>query len=175
MIINEGSKIPITQFKTLINLKFLFTSLCVIILSLIWLTYENNIFAGLNMVANNVRDKNALNYDSAYKSAWICNIIVLIIFSVFLFTDLFIQILGFTYNFYKLNAIHLLLKIFEVFLLALYFLDSWNYFGLIYIFIVTQLICSILEIVAISYASCSTFKKYNIIRNNEVKYMNKNN
>ena len=169
MIINEGSKIPITQFKTLINLKFLFTSLCVIILSLIWLTYENNIFAGLNMVAN--KDKE----DSAYNSAWICNFTVLIIFSVFLFVDLFLQILGFTYNFYKLNAIHLLLKIFEVFLLALYFLDSWNYFGLIYIFIVSQLICSVLEITAFFYAYCCTFKKYNIIRNNEVKYMNKNN
>ena len=47
-----------------------------------------------------------------------------------LFFDLVVQIIGITYNFYRLNVINLSLKIFETFLLALFFLDAWHYLNL---------------------------------------------
>ena len=166
MIINEGSKIPRSQFKILIDLKFLFTILSVIVICLLWMTMDNNIFAGLSMTA--INDKKNYKY---YKEAWRYTISFLVIFSIFLFVDLVIQILGLTYNFYKLNIITLSLKILEFFLLAVYFLDSWNYFGLLWIFIVTQFFCTALEITAISFACCCNFKKYNIIKNNEVRHI----
>ena len=107
--------------------------------------------------------------DSDYKKAWKWIFSSLVIFTVFLGFDLGVQITGVTYNFYRLNAINLSLKIFELFLLALFFLDSWNYMILLYIFIFTQLFCTILEIIALIEGFCSTFKKYNKIRNFEVK------
>ena len=162
MIINEGiGDKPTHVYKNLINLKFFFSIICCLILLVIWITYESNIYAGLNMM-------NEYN-DSDYNLGWRWIISTLIIFSFFLFVDLGIQITGTTYNFYKLNAIILSLKIFEVFLLALFFLDCWHYLTLLYIFIFTQFICSIFEIYAIIFNLCSTFKKYNKIRNFEVK------
>ena len=107
--------------------------------------------------------------DSDYKKGYKIIFSSLIVFSVLLFFDLAIQIYGVTYNFYKLNVINLSLKIFETFLLALFFLDSWHYLTLFYIFGFTQLICSSFEIYAIIFSLCSTFKKYNKIRNFEVK------
>ena len=161
MIINEGiGDKPTYVYKNLINLQFLFSILCCLILLVIWCTYYNNIFSGLNMMAE--------IDDSDFKSAWKWIFSSLVIFSVFLFIDLFIQIMGVTYNFYKLNSINLSLKIFEVFLLALFFLDSWHYITLLYIFII-QLICTCFEIYSIIYSLFSTFKKYNKIRNFEVK------
>ena len=162
MIINEGiGDKPTSVYKNLINLKFLFSIICCLILIIIWLTYENNIFTGLSMIAE--------REDDSFKHAWRWTLSSLIIFSVFLFIDLAIQMTGLTYNFYKLNAINISLKIFEVFLLSLFFLDSWHYLNLIYIFIVTQLFCTIFEVYAIIFSVCSTFKKYNKIRNFEVK------
>ena len=162
MIINEGiGDKPTHVYKNLINLKFFFSIICLLLILIIWQTYDNNIFSGLSMLDEY---KNS-NYKYAYK--WVLS--SLILFIVFLAVDLGIQITGVTYNFYKLNAINLSIKIFEVFLLALYFLDSWHYFILVYIFIFTQLICSIFEIYALFFGLCSTFKKYNKIRNFEVK------
>ena len=162
MIINEGiGDKPTSVYKNLINLKFLFSIICCLIIIIIWLTYENNIFTGLSMIAE--------REDDSFKHAWRWTLSSLIIFSVFLFIDLAIQMTGLTYNFYKLNAINISLKIFEVFLLSLFFLDSWHYLNLIYIFIVTQLFCTIFEVYAIIFSVCSTFKKYNKIRNFEVK------
>ena len=162
MILNEGiGDKPTHVYKNLINLKFLFSITCLLIILIIWQTYDNNIFSGLSMLA----EYDKAEYRKAYK--WV--LASLILFIVFLAVDLGIQITGVTYNFYKLNAINLSLKIFEVFLLALYFFDSWHYIILFYIFIFTQLICSIFEIYALVFGLCSTFKKYNKIRNFEVK------
>lgn len=161
MIKNEGiGDKPTYVYKNLINIQFLFSILCCLILLIIWCTYYNNIFAGLNMMAE--------IDDSNFNDAWRIIIPCLIIFSVFLFIDLAIQITGVTYNFYKLNSINISLKIFEVFLLALFFLDSWHYVSLYYILFI-QIICTTLEIYSIIYSLFSTFKKYNKIRNFEVK------
>ena len=166
MIINEGvGKKPIHVYKKLINFKFLFSILCVLLILIIWVSYDSNIFAGLSMVSQIEDDE---DYNFAYKVI----LSSLIIFSVILFFDVVIQISGITYNFYKLNAINLSLKIFETFLLALFFLDAWHYINLYYIFAVTQLPCFIFEIYALLVANFSTFKKYNIIRNKEVKSRN---
>ena len=162
MIINEGiGKKPIHVYKNIINLKFLFSILCVILILIIWITYSSNIFTGLSMIAE--------YQDSEYKKAEKIILASLIVFTVLIFFDLVIQIIGITYNFYRLNAINLSLKIFETFLLALFFLDSWHYLNLFYILAITQLPCFIFEIYALIVAYFSTFKKYNIIRNKEVK------
>jgi hypothetical protein len=162
MLINEGiGDKPTSVYKDLINLKFFFSILCLLLLLIIWLTYDNNIYSGLSMIAE-YNDKN-------YKIAFIRILSCLIIFSFCLGVDLIIQITGLTYNFYKLNALNLSLKIFEVFLLSLFFLDSWHYITLFYILAFTQLICSIFEVYAIIFSLCSTFKKYQKIRNFEVK------
>ena len=152
---------PMHVYKTLINLKFLFSIFCTIIIIIIWITYDSNIYTGLSMVGE--------YNDQDYKKAEKVILAAMIIFTVFLFFDLVFQILGITYNFYRLNAIILSLKIFETFLLALFFLDSWNYVNLYYIMAITQFPCFLIEIFAILVAVFSTFKKYNIIRNKEVK------
>ena len=137
MIINEGiGTKPIQVYKSLINLKFLFSIICVILLLIIWISFDTNIFAGLSMIAQ--------YNDQDYKDAYII-------------------------NFYKLNVINLSLKIFETFLLALFFLDAWHYLNLFFILGITQLPCFIFEIYSLIDARFSTFTKYNIIRNKEVK------
>ena len=165
MIINEGiGTKPIHVFKNLINLKFLFSIICVILLLIIWVTFDTNIFAGLSMIAE--------YDDDDYKYAYKIILSSLIIFTVLLFFDLVVQVCGITYNFYKLNIINLSLKIFETFLLALFFLDAWHYLNLFFILGITQLPCFIFEIYSLIDARFSTFTKYNIIRNKEVKSRN---
>ena len=162
MIINEGiGDKPTRVYKDLINLKFLFSILCCLLILIIWISYDNNIYSGLNMLVE--------YNDDNYKFAWRCIFSCLVIFSFFLFIDLIIQMTGLTYNFYRLNAINISLKIFELFLLLLFFLDSWHYLTLFYIFGFTQLICSSFEIYSIIFSLCSTFKKYNKIRNFLIK------
>ena len=162
MIINEGiGTKPIQVYKSLINLKFLFSIICVILLLIIWISFDTNIFAGLSMIAEYDDD----DYQYAYKII----LSSLIIFTVLLFFDLAVQVCGITYNFYKLNVINLSLKIFETFLLALFFLDAWHYLNLFFILGITQLPCFIFEIYSLIDARFSTFTKYNIIRNKEVK------
>ena len=165
MIINEGiGTKPIQVYKSLINLKFLFSIICVILLLIIWISFDTNIFAGLSMIAEYDDD----DYQYAYKII----LSSLIIFTVLLFFDLVVQVCGITYNFYKLNVINLFLKIFETFLLALFFLDAWHYLNLFFILGITQLPCFIFEIYSLLVARFSTFTKYNIIRNKEVKSRN---
>ena len=165
MIINEGiGTKPIQVYKSLINLKFLFSIICVILLLIIWISFDTNIFAGLSMIAEYDDD----DYQYAYKII----LSSLIIFTVLLFFDLVVQVCGITYNFYKLNVINLSLKIFETFLLALFFLDAWHYLNLFFILGITQLPCFIFEIYSLIDARFSTFTKYNIIRNKEVKSRN---
>ena len=165
MIINEGiGTKPIQVYKSLINLKFLFSIICVILLLIIWISFDTNIFAGLSMIAQ--------YNDQDYKDAYIIILSSLIIFTVLLFFDLVVQVCGITYNFYKLNVINLFLKIFETFLLALFFLDAWHYLNLFFILGITQLPCFIFEIYSLLVARFSTFTKYNIIRNKEVKSRN---
>ena len=107
--------------------------------------------------------------DDDYQYAYKIILSSLIIFTVLLFFDLVVQVCGITYNFYKLNVINLSLKIFETFLLALFFLDAWHYLNLFFILGITQLPCFIFEIYSLIDARFSTFTKYNIIRNKEVK------
>ena len=165
MIINEGiGTKPIHVYKNLINLKFLFSIICVLLILIIWVTFDTNIFAGLSMIAK--------YNDQDYKDAYIIILSSLIIFTVLLFFDLVVQVCGITYNFYKLNVINLFLKIFETFLLALFFLDAWHYLNLFFILGITQLPCFIFEIYSLLVARFSTFTKYNIIRNKEVKSRN---
>ena len=165
MIINEGiGTKPIQVYKNLINLKFLFSIICVILILIIWVTFDTNIFAGLSMIAE--------YDDDDYKYAYKIILSSLIIFTVLLFFDLVVQVCGITYNFYKLNVINLSLKIFETFLLALFFLDAWHYLNLFFILGITQLPCFIFEIYSLIDARFSTFTKYNIIRNKEVKSRN---
>ena len=165
MIINEGiGTKPIHVYKNLINLKFLFSIICVLLILIIWVTFDTNIFAGLSMIAQ--------YNDQDYKDAYIIILSSLIIFTVLLFFDLVVQVCGITYNFYKLNVINLFLKIFETFLLALFFLDEWHYLNLFFILGITQLPCFIFEIYSLLVARFSTFTKYNIIRNKEVKSRN---
>jgi len=165
MIINEGiGTKPIQVYKNLINLKFLFSIICVLLILIIWVTFDTNIFAGLSMIAQ--------YNDQDYKDAYIIILSSLIIFTVLLFFDLVVQVCGITYNFYKLNVINLFLKIFETFLLALFFLDAWHYLNLFFILGITQLPCFIFEIYSLLVARFSTFTKYNIIRNKEVKSRN---
>ena len=162
MIINEGiGTKPIQVYKSLINLKFLFSIICVILLLIIWISFDTNIFAGLSMIAEYDDD----DYQYAYKII----LSSLIIFTVLLFFDLVVQVCGITYNFYKLNVINLSLKIFETFLLAPFFLDAWHYLNLFFILGITQLPGFIFEIYSLIDARFSTFTKYNIIRNKEVK------
>ena len=61
-----------------------------------------HIFTGLSMIAE--------YNDSDYKKAKKVILASLIVFSVLLFFDLVVQIIGITYNFYRLNVINLSLK-----------------------------------------------------------------
>ena len=165
MIINEGiGTKPIHFYKNLINLKFLFSIICVLLILIIWVTFDTNIFAGLSMIAQ--------YNDQDYKDAYIIILSSLIIFTVLLFFDLVVQVCGITYNFYKLNVINLFLKIFETFLLALFFLDAWHYLNLFFILGITQFPCLIFEIYSLLVARFSTFTNSNIIRNREFKSRN---
>ena len=158
MIINEGiGDKPTSVYGNLINLKFMFSIICLLMIIIIFVTYDNNIYAGLGMISE--------YNDDDYKKGKRIILAFLIVFVVFIAIDIFIQISGLTYNFYKLTVINLSLKIFEVFLLVLFFLDSWHYFHMLYIFIFTQFFCTCLEIYSIIFNLCSTFKKYNKIRN----------
>ena len=158
MIINEGiGDKPTSVYGNLINLKFMFTIICLLMIIIIFITYDNNIYVGLGML-------NEYN-DDDYKACKKIILAFLIVFSIFIAIDIIIQISGLNYNFYKLTIIILSLKIFEVFLLVLFFLDSWNYFTIIYIFIFTQFFCTFFEIYSLIFNLCSTFKKYNKIRN----------
>ena len=162
MIINEGiGDKPTKVYKNLISMKFVFTIICIIIVVVIWFTFENNIYAGLSMMVK--------YEDTEYKKARRFILGALILFSIFLFFDILIQVTGITYSFYKLNSINLSLKLFETFLLGIFFLDSWHYITLYYIFAVTEFICLILEISSILISLFSTFKKYNKIRHLEIK------
>ena len=158
MIINEGiGDKPTSVYGNLINLKFLFSIICLLMILIIFVTYDNNIYAGLGMISE--------YNDKDYKDCKKIILAFLILFAIFIGFDIFIQISGLTYNFYKLTVINLSLKIFEVFLLVLFFLDSWHYFHMLYIFIFTQFFCSSFEIYSLIFNLCSTFKKYNKIRN----------
>ncbi len=135
-----------------------------ILLIMIWLTKETYIYAGLGLYGK--------NGTADYKFAFNLFLAGLIIFTFFISIDLIIQFTGVTFNFYKLNVINLSLKIFELYLLALFYLDSWHHVTIYYICAVTQLPCAIFEIYAIIHSICTTFKKYNKILANEVNYIN---
>ena len=51
MIINEGiGDKPTSVYGNLINLKFLFSIICLLMILIIFVTYDNNIYAGLGMI-----------------------------------------------------------------------------------------------------------------------------
>jgi ABC-type Fe3+-siderophore transport system permease subunit len=151
------------QFKSVISFKFCFSLItCVEIIS-IFCTYEFNIFTGLSIKA----EKNDKDYNKAK------DIILsgLIIYSVFKVLDIFLQISGLIYNYLKINCISMMLHLLEMVLLGYFYMDSWHYLIIWYIFIVTELICFCMEVCSLLHSVMFQFNKYNKIRANDVKYI----
>lgn len=162
---NFSNQLP-DKFHTVIKLKFLFTIIKIILLLCIYFTYDENLFAGLSLI--NVRN------DDKYMQARATFIPGITFFAVFTLADLFIQLLGFTYKFHKINIINLSLHIFSVYLLLYFILDAWHYVTIWYIFVITQFPQTLMELYAFLYALFYEWLVYNKIRNNTIKPIKSN-
>lgn len=167
MLKNDGvNKTNPSQFKSITSFKFFLTMLCVILILTIWCSFDNNIFTGLSLKAQR-------NDDDDYNDAYTIVVVGLSFFSAFLIIDFIVVLTGTTYCFNNLNILNVMLKAFEVFLLFYFYVDAWHYVVIWYIFIVTQLPCTIFEIYGIIYEFFYEFSKYNKIRANEIKHLEK--
>ena len=68
---------------------------------------------------------------------------------------------------------NVMLKSLEVFLMMYYYIDAWHYVIIWYIFIVTELPCTIFEVYGIIFGMIFEFRKYDKIRANEIKHLEK--
>lgn len=187
-----------SQYRSLTSLKFLFLIITIILTLMIWFSFDYNIFTGLPLDAERHKNEGStssstsgttggttgdstttasnnfeIDYTEDYKKAYKIVVSGLSFQSIFITIEFIIQITGLTYYFNQGNAIIVMLKIFESFLLFYYFIDAWHYVIIWYIFIVTQLITTIIEIVSLIYSIFYKFNKYNKIRTNDVTMLEK--
>ena len=138
--------------EDLAKLKLIFTILCFLLVILIWFSKDNFIRSGIN--------KKVTKNDLKYINAYIWMISTLCCFSFTLIIDLYLQLKKTGYIFYRLNAVNLSFKVFELFLLAFFYFGTWHYFGLFIIFLTTQTVCFFCELYIILYSLCHDFPKY---------------
>ena len=166
MIKDEGlNKVNPSTFQNITSIKAFLSMLCVLLLIMIWCSFENNIFTGLSLLS--------VRKDSDYDDAHTIVLVGLIFFSIFLCIDFVIVLTGLTFNFNKLNIMNVMLKSLEVFLMMYYYIDAWHYVIIWYIFIVTELPCTIFEVYGIIFGMIFEFRKYDKIRANEIKHLEK--
>ncbi len=149
------------RFTLLVQFKFLFSIIKGILLLCIYFTYDENIFSGLAISD----ERNSENYLKA-RSIILTG---LVFFTIGLASDIFIQFLGFTANFNKINTIIVSLDIFCTMLLLFFLIDQTHYFVIWYIFLVTQVAPTLLEIYAFISTITFEFSKYNRIRDHSLK------
>jgi hypothetical protein len=131
---------------TLVQIKFVFSIIKIILLICIYFTYDENIFSGLSLSDERLNE-NYLKARAMYQYFILHSLLSgLTFFAIFLVGDLILQIIGITYNFKKNNVIcNILLltlasslHIFSVFLLIYFILDNWHYVTIWYIFITSE-------------------------------------
>ena len=144
-----------SQYRSLTSLKFLFLIITIILTLMIWFSFDYNIFTGLPLDAERHKNEGStssstssntdgtienyeIDYTEDYKKAYKIVVSGLSFQSIFITIEFIIQITGLTYYFNQGNAIIVMLKIFESFLLFYYFIDAWHYVIIWYIFIVTN-------------------------------------
>lgn len=118
------------KYTLLIELKFLFLMIKIILVICVYLTYDENIFSGLSLVEERDSDK----YHTARSSL----LAAISFFSILATGELFITISGYTYNFNKNNILIVSLNIFAIYLLGYFIFDAWHYVTIWYIFIVAE-------------------------------------
>ena len=143
------------------KIKFLFAIIKLILVICVYLTYDENVFSGLNILAT--------RGDDNYMKARAVLLTGISFFGVFLLTQLIIIITGFTYNFNKNNIIILSLDIFSIYLLCYFIFDGWHYVIIWYIFIVTQFPQTIMEVWSVISAIFNDAVKYRKLKNMELK------
>jgi len=86
-----------TNFKLLIQLKFLFSLFRVILIICVYNTYEENLFRGLGSLV----DRNSI----LFKEAWVIAFVGVLVTLFCMALDISIQLSGVTFNYNKVNII----------------------------------------------------------------------
>ncbi len=154
------------KYTFLIQFKFLLVLIKLILIICIYLTYDENLFSGLSVIS----ERNSDNYLKA-RSILLSGVSF---FAIFTIVEIFILLIGFTYNFTKNNILILSLNIFSIYLLCYFIFDTWHYVTLWYIFIVAQFPQTLLEAYGFFYSLVNEFTKYNKIKNLTLKKIKTN-
>lgn len=144
------------KYTLLIELKFLFLIIKIILVICVYLTYDENIFSGLSLVEERDSDK----YNTARSSL----LAAISFFSILAIGELFITISGYTYNFNKNNILIVSLNIFAIYLLGYFIFDAWHYVTIWYIFIVAEFPQAVMEGYGFFSAVSQQLLKYNKMR-----------
>jgi len=153
-------------FIYIVKLKYLFLIFKLILVICVYITYEENIFCGLNITD----EKYSPNYNNA--NAVIVSGITF--FAISIFIEFILNLFGYTFKFRKSNSIILCLNIFAVFLLGYFIFDAWHYVTIWYIFIVAQLPQTFLEFYCFISALITQLMKYNRIKDSKLKLLKLN-
>jgi hypothetical protein len=125
------------KYTLLIELKFLFLMIKIILVICVYLTYDENIFSGLSLVDERDNDK--------YNQARATLLSAISFFAILAIGELFITLSGYTYNFNKNNILIVSLNIFAIYLLGYFIFDAWHYVTIWYIFIVAEFPQAVME------------------------------
>lgn len=139
-------------FSLIIRLKYLFVVIKLFLIICIYLTYDENIFSGLSMIEERL--------ESNYMKSRTILLLGVTIFGITCLVEMFILLLGFTFNFHKNNIIILSLNIFSVYLLVYFLVDTWHYITIWYIFIVAQFPQTVLESYGLFVSALYDLSKY---------------
>lgn len=150
-----------TKFFILVKLKFLFLMIRMILILCIYFTYDENVFSGLSVLGQ--------RNDTFYMEARAVLISSISFFTIGITLEIFIMIIGFTFNFNKNNTLILAFDIFAIYLLTYFILDSWHYATLWYIFIVAQLPQGFIEFYGFIYSIMNDIAIYDKVKDNKLK------
>ena len=148
-------------FCLIIQLKYLFAIIKLILIICIYLTYDENIFSGLSILDERLENN--------YMKARAILLLGITIFGISCLVEIFILLLGFTFNFNKNNAIILSLNIFSVYLLLYFIVDNWHYVTIWYIFVVAQFPQTVLESYGLLVSALFDISKYQKMKNFTLK------
>jgi hypothetical protein len=145
----------------IVHLKFILSMLKNILLLCIFFTQDENIFSGLAMTD----EKGGVNYNYA-RGIFLSGITL---FYAAVIAEMLIQLTGYTIRYKKNNIIVICLSIFSIMMLVFFILDQFHYMVIWYIFIVTQITPTVLEIYGFIESSLFFSYKYDKIKNLETK------
>lgn len=145
----------------IVQLRFIFSILKIILLICIYFTKDEYIFSGLSMSD----ERNGDNYSKA-AGIFMSGITL---FMISLIVELLIQFTGYTVRHKKNNLICLCLNIFSIMLLVFYILGGVHFLVIWYIFIFTQIPNTLLEVYGIFSSFIFFSQKYDKIKNSHLK------